>query len=39
MLFLKILFWPIYLPFAIIVGVLKVIGIVSFTNDVIDFFD
>ena len=39
MLFLKILIFPIYIPIAIIVGILKMIGIVSFMNDVIDFFD
>ena len=36
---LKILFLPIYLPIAIIIGILKLIGIGSFTKDVMDWFD
>ena len=39
MLILKILFLPIYLPIAIIGGILKLIGIGAFTKDVIDWFD
>lgn len=36
---LKLLFLPIYLPFVIIFEILKLIGAISFANDVIDFFD
>lgn len=39
MLILKLLFLPLYFPFAIIIGILKLIGMVAFTNDVLNFFD
>lgn len=38
MLLLKIIFWPIYLPFVILVNILKFIGMVSFANDFEDFW-
>ena len=39
MLFLKIIFFPIYLPFAIIVNIFKCIGMASLANDFMDFLD
>jgi len=39
MLLLKIIFFPIYLPFVIIVNILEFIGMCSFANDFMDFLD
>ena len=39
MLILKLLFLPIYLPFAIIFGILKLVGQILFIGDVMDHFD
>ena len=39
MLILKLLFLPIYLPFAIIFGILKFVGQILFIGDVMDHFD
>ena len=39
MLILKFLFLPIYLPFAIIFGILKFVGQILFIGDVMDHFD
>lgn len=36
---LKLLFLPIYLPFAIVFGILKFIGKILFIGDVMDHFD
>jgi len=36
---LKLLFLPIYLPFAIIFGILKFIGQIAFMGDLMDHFD
>ncbi len=38
MLILKLLFLPFYLPVAIIIGILKLIGMISFTGDVMNHF-
>lgn len=39
MIILKILFFPIYFPILIIVNILKVLGIIFFMDDVMDFFE
>lgn len=36
---LKIIFLPIYLPFAIIINIFKFIGMIGFMNGVMKFFD
>ena len=39
MLILILLFLPIYLPFALIFGILKFVGQILFIGDVMDYFD
>lgn len=36
MVLLYLLFWPIIIPFKIIIGILKVFGVIGFAKDIFD---